>query len=67
MPQGTIKHYRADRAFGFIAQDSGDSDMFVHIKAFPLGTIPEIGMRVSYDAAISPRTGKLEAVDVRVL
>jgi cold shock protein len=67
MPQGTLTHYRADRAFGFIAQDSGGPDMFVHIKAFPLGTMPEAGMRVVYDVAVSPRSGKLEAVDVRVL
>jgi hypothetical protein len=41
--------------------------MFFHIRAFPLGIIPEFDMRVVYDTAISPRSGKLEATDVRVL
>jgi cold shock protein len=67
MPQGTINHYRADRAYGFIAQDGGGQDIFFHLKAFPLGIIPEVGMRVSYDTAVNARSGKLEAVDVRVL
>jgi cold shock CspA family protein len=35
MPQGVIKHYRADRGYGFITQDSGDADMFVHLRSAP--------------------------------
>jgi hypothetical protein len=41
--------------------------MFFHIEAFPFGTIPEIDMRVSYDTAVNRRSGKPEAVGVRVL
>jgi cold shock protein len=67
MPQGTITRYLADRAFGFIRQDAGGDDMFVHIKNFPFGVVPEIGMRVVYDVATSPRSGRPEAVGVRVL
>jgi cold shock protein len=67
MPEGTVKKYVAERAFGFIRPDAGGHDIFFHIKAFPLGTIPEFDMRVVYDVATSPRSGKLEAVDVRVL
>jgi hypothetical protein len=37
-----------------------------HGKA-QFGIIPEFDMRVVYDTAISPRSGKLEATDVRVL
>jgi cold shock CspA family protein len=66
MPQGTITRYLEDRAFGFIAQDSG-GDMFFHLKNFPFGTVPEIGMRVVYDVATSPRSGRPESVGVRVL
>jgi cold shock CspA family protein len=46
--------------------DAGGPDIFFHIQAFPLGTIPEFDMRVSYDTAVQ-RSGKIEAVDVRVL
>jgi CspA family cold shock protein len=67
MPQGTIKRYLDDRAFGFIRPDDGGPDMFVHIRNFPFGTVPEIGMRVAYDVANNPRSGRPEAVGVRVL
>jgi cold shock protein len=67
MPEGTVKKYVADRAYGFIRPDAGGPDIFFHIKAFPLGTIPEFDMRVSYDTAVSPRNGKLEAVGVQLL
>jgi CspA family cold shock protein len=65
--RGTINWYIAERGFGFIKPDAGGADLFVHIKAFPLGIIPVAGMRVSYETAVNARSGKLEAVAVQML
>jgi CspA family cold shock protein len=33
MPTGTLKMWNADRGYGFIADDAGGPDMFLHISA----------------------------------
>jgi CspA family cold shock protein len=51
MAIGTVKFFNTAKGFGFIAPETGDKDVFVHISAVEaagLGTLKE-GQRVSFD------------------
>jgi CspA family cold shock protein len=54
MATGTVKWFNPGKGFGFIAPESGDSDVFVHISAVEragLGTLTE-GQRVNYEVVV---------------
>ena len=67
MPTGRIKYYNAEKGFGFIAQDSGDADVFLHNSSVKYWEDDElrIGQRVEYDIVNGKRG--LVAQDVEVL
>ncbi len=67
MPTGRIKYYNAEKGFGFIAQDSGDADVFLHNSSVKYWEDDElrIGQRVEYDVVEGKRG--LVAQDVEVL
>jgi CspA family cold shock protein len=67
MLEGRIKTYHSNRGFGFIRPDSGDTDVFFHLKSLRPGVIPEAGVRVSYNLAPDQRSGKLQAVSVKLV
>jgi cold shock protein len=51
MPKGRIKYYNLDKGFGFIAQDSGEADVFLHssaIREWESEAI-QVGQRIKYD------------------
>lgn len=66
MPTGRIKYYNQDKGFGFIAQDNGEADVFLHVSAInwaddELGA----GQRVKYEITEGKRG--LVARNVEVL
>ena len=66
MLTGEVVKFDAGRGFGFIRPDSGQPDVFVHVKDVRAGGIDSlaIGDRLEFLIEES-RTGKMRAVDIR--
>ena len=67
MQNGTVKWFNEAKGFGFISNDDGSGDVFVHfsaIQAEGFRTLAE-GQKVTYDTEPDPKDpGKLRAVNV---
>jgi cold shock protein len=68
MATGTLQMWNAERGYGFIADDSGGPDIFLHISALQsAGIDPDDmrkGERLTFDVE-STREGKTKASNVR--
>lgn len=69
MNNGTVKWFNEEKGFGFIANDNGSGEVFVHFSAIQsdgFKTLAE-GQKVSYDTETDPKDSrKLRAINVRV-
>ncbi len=67
MAQGTVKFFNAQKGFGFIVQDGGGPDIFVHISAVEragMRTLVE-GQKLSFDVEADRRSGKSAAANLQ--
>jgi CspA family cold shock protein len=68
MASGILKMWNADRGFGFIGDDSGGPDIFIHISALQSAGIDPDNIRkgdgLTFDVE-STRDGKTKASNVR--
>ena len=64
MAQGSVKWFNAEKGYGFIAQDGGGSDVFVHYSAIDVTgykTLEE-GQRVEFEITQGPKGPQAESV-----
>lgn len=67
MATGTVKFFNSAKGYGFIQQDGGGPDVFVHISAIErsgLDTVVE-GQKVTFDVVKDKRNGKNAAENIR--
>ncbi|MGI6570293.1 MAG: cold-shock protein [Caldicoprobacterales bacterium] len=70
MNSGTVKWFNSEKGFGFISNDNGGDDVFVHFSAIEsdgFKTLSE-GQKVTFDTEPDPRnSSRLRAANVRVV
>ena len=67
MAQGTVKFFNSQKGYGFIAQDNGGPDVFVHISALERAGIRGLveGQKVTFDIETDRRSGKAAAANLQ--
>lgn len=66
MGRGTVKWYSAEKGYGFIEQEDGGDDVFVHhsaMEAAGYGSEIREGEKVEYETEQTPKG--LRAIDVQ--
>jgi CspA family cold shock protein len=66
MPKGTVKMFKTDKGFGFIAPEEGGNDVYVHVSELEKSGLSSLvpGQKVTFDVEPDKRPGKLRAVNV---
>ncbi len=67
MAQGSVKRFNAEKGYGFIAQDGGGADVFVHYSAIITDGFKSLNeaQRVEFEVTQGPKGPQAE--DVRAL
>jgi len=67
MATGTVKFFNTTKGFGFIEQENGGPDVFVHISAVERSGLPSLadGQKVSFDIETDSRSGRSAAANLQ--
>ena len=70
MNKGTVKWFNAEKGYGFISNDEGGADVFVHFSAIQVDgykTLNE-GQKVEFEVEPDPKnSSKMRAINVKPL
>lgn len=67
MNNGTVKWFNSEKGYGFISNDDGSGDVFVHFSAIQIDGFKKLeeGQKVTYDVEPDPKdSSKMRAVNV---
>ena len=66
MTVGTVKFFNYDRGYGFISNEAGGADAFVHVSAVEAAGLPGLNkdQRVSYEIE-TDTAGKASAINLQ--
>ena len=69
MATGTVKFFNSQKGFGFIVQDNGGPDVFVHISAVERAGMHNLneGQKVTFDVQTDSRSGKPAAANLQAV
>ena len=70
MNTGTVKWFNSDKGFGFLANNDGSDDVFVHFSSIQSEGYKSLneGDKVTFDTEQDPKNSrKLRAVNVKVV
>ena len=67
MAQGTVKFFNVQKGYGFIVQDNGGPDVFVHVTAVERAGLAGLGegQKLRFDIEADRRTGKSAATNLQ--
>ena len=65
--KGTVKFFNSQKGFGFIAQESGGEDVFVHISAVERAGLEGLAEGQELEFNLVDRGGKISAQDLQVV
>lgn len=69
MSTGTVKWFNAEKGFGFIANDSGGEDLFVHFSGIASSGYKSLGegQKVDFEVEKDVKNGRFRAVNVTII
>jgi CspA family cold shock protein len=69
MATGTVKFFNAQKGFGFIVQDGGGPDVFVHISAVERAGMSNLneGQKLTFDIEADRKNGKSAAANLQTV
>ncbi len=67
MATGTVKFFNGQKGFGFIAQDGGGPDVFVHVSAIERAGMRGLaeGQKITFDIEADRKNGKSAATNLQ--
>jgi CspA family cold shock protein len=69
MATGTVKFFNAQKGFGFIQQENGGPDVFVHVSAVERAGMRGLveGQKLSFDIEADRKNGKSAATSLQAI